>query len=152
MSITPKYYGLRTTAGREIDVAMMMYNRVRIQGLEVYSIIVPPETKGYVVVEAPNVKPIYYLIADMRYVKSRQPQPIKPEEIEKLVKPKPVVEMIKEGDIVEVITGPFRGMRAEVVSINKAKNEVVLNILEASFPLPITVPGDYIKPVKKTGE
>ncbi len=149
---TTRYYGLRTTAGREIDVAMMMYNRVVVQKLDVYSIIVPPEMKGYVVVEVPSVKPIYYLTADMRYVKSRHPVPISSEEIEKLVKPKPVVEMIKEGDIVEIITGPFRGMRAEVVSVDRNKNEVVLSILEASFPLPITVPGDYIKPVKKTGE
>ena len=42
-------------------------------------------------------------------------------------------------------------MKARIVSIDKGKNEVVLSILEAEFPLPITVPGDYVKPVKSGG-
>ncbi|WFO75847.1 transcription elongation factor Spt5 [Desulfurococcaceae archaeon MEX13E-LK6-19] len=144
------YYAVRTTAGREIDVALIMENRAhRMRGeIDVRSIIVPPEIKGYVIVEAPGIHVVYPLVKEIKYVKGKAPGIIKAEEIEKLVKPKPVIEMVKEGDIVEVIAGPFRGMKARVVSVDRNKNEVVLNILEAEFPLPITVPADFVKPVK----
>ncbi len=145
------YYAIRTTAGREIDVAVIMENRAKLLNLEARSLIVPPGIKGYVIVEAPGVDTVYPLIKDLKYVKGRAFGKIRSDEIEKLVKPKPIIEMIKEGDIVEIIAGPFRGMKARVVTIDRGKNEVVLNILEAEFPLPITVPGDYVKPVKTGG-
>jgi len=145
------YYAVRTTAGREIDVAVIMENRAVRLNIDVRSIIIPPGIKGYVIVEAPGVHAVYPLIKDLKYVKGRAFGIIKFEEIEKLVKPKPIIDMIKEGDIVEIIAGPFRGMKARVASIDRNKNEVILNILEAEFPLPITVPGDFIKPIKSGG-
>lgn len=144
------YYAVRTTAGREIDVALIMENRARRMKdrLDVRSIIVPPEIKGYVIVEAPGIHVVYPLVREIKYVKGRAPGIIRADEVEKLVKPKPIIELVKEGDLVEVIAGPFRGMKARVVSVDRGKNEVVLNILEAEFPLPITVPADFVKPVK----
>ena len=145
------YYAVRTTAGRELDVALIMENRSRLLNVNARSLIIPPGIKGYVIVEAPGVDAVYPLIKDLKYVKGRAFGIIKSNEIERLVKPKPIIEMIKEGDIVEIIAGPFRGMKARIVSIDRGKNEVVLSILEAEFPLPITVPGDYVKPVKSGG-
>jgi len=145
------YYAVRTTAGRELDVALIMENRSKLLNINARSLIIPPGIKGYVIVEAPGVDAVYPLIKDLKYVKGRAFGIIKSDEIEKLVKPKPIIEMIKEGDIVEIIAGPFRGMKARIVSIDRGKNEVVLSILEAEFPLPITVPGDYVKPLKSGG-
>ena len=56
---------------------------------------------------------------------------------------------LEEGDIVEIIGGPFRGMKAKILRVEVAKNEVILNILESAYPLQITVPGDYVKLVRK---
>jgi len=42
-------------------------------------------------------------------------------------------------------------VKAQVVSVDRNKNMVMLSILEAAFNVPITVPGDYVKPVKKGG-
>lgn len=147
------YYAVRTTAGREIDVALIMENRANRmkKEIDVRSIIVPPEIKGYVIVEAPGIHSVYPLVKEVKYVKGKTPGIIKADEVEKLVKPKPIIEMVKEGDIVEVIAGPFRGMKARVVAVDRDKNEVVLNILEAEFPLPITVPADFVKPIKTGG-
>ncbi len=144
-----RYYAVRTTAGREIDVAVIMENRIKNLGVDVRSLVIPPGIKGYVIVEAPGLDAVYPAIKELKYVKGRTLGKITREELEKLIKPKPIIEMVKEGDIVEVVAGPFRGMKARIVAVDRSKNEVTLNILESEFPLPITVPGDYVKPVKK---
>jgi transcriptional antiterminator NusG len=48
-----------------------------------------------------------------------------------------------------VIGGPFKGMRAKITRIDKAKAEVTLELLEATFTLPITVHADYVKLIEK---
>jgi transcriptional antiterminator NusG len=40
-------------------------------------------------------------------------------------------------------------MRAKITRIDKAKGEVTLELLEATFTLPITVHSDYVKLVEK---
>ena len=91
------YYDVRTTAGRELDVALIMENRSKLLNINARSLIIPPGIKGYVIVEAPGVDVVYPLIKDLKYVKGRAFGIIKSDEIEKLVKPKPIIEMIKEG-------------------------------------------------------
>lgn len=150
-----RFFAIRTTTGREIDVALVLENRTSglkdQESIDVRTIIVPPGIRGYVFIESPNLTSIYRLISEVKYVKSRQPIKVSREEIERLAKPKPVIELIKEGEIVEIIRGPFRGMKAQVISVDRSKNMVMLSILEAAFNVPITVPGDYVKPAKKGG-
>ncbi len=144
-----RYYAVKTTAGRELDVAVIVENRVKNMGVDIRSIVMPPGIKGYVIVEASGLDAVYPAIKELKYVKGRTLGKITREELEKLVKPKPIIELVKVGDIVEVIAGPFRGMKAKIIAVDKGKNEVTVNILESEFPLPITVPGDYVKPIKK---
>jgi transcriptional antiterminator NusG len=40
-------------------------------------------------------------------------------------------------------------MRAQITRVDKAKEEVTLELLEATFTLPITVHADYVKVVEK---
>ncbi len=153
--VKPKYYAIRTTMGRELDVALVMENRLqgylrKNMDLGITSIVIPPNIRGYVFVEAINLSSVYQLMSDIKYVKTTQPMIVSSEEMERLIKPKPVIEMIREGDLVEIVRGPFRGMKAQVISVNRSKNNVVLSILEAAFEVPIEVPGDYVKPLKKT--
>ncbi len=150
------FYALRTTTGRELDVALVLERRIKdllSEGtdLGIKAIIIPPGVRGYVFLETTRLASIYRLIGEIKYVKSQQPIKITLEEIERLVKPKPMIEMIKEGDIVEIVRGPFRGMKAQVISVDRNKNMVMLSILEAAFNVPITVPGDYVKPARKGG-
>ncbi|MET1160602.1 MAG: transcription elongation factor Spt5 [Thermoprotei archaeon] len=151
-----KYYAVRTTMGKEQDVALIMENR----GLSmvkhgknpgIYSIIIPPGMRGYVFLEALSLSNVLTLMSNIKYVKTTQPVVVSEEEIDRLVKPKPVIESLSVGDIVEIIRGPFRGMKARVTAINKSKNSVTVSILEAAFAVPIEVPSDYVKPVKSGG-
>lgn len=70
-------------------------------------------------------------------------------EVERYIVVKPVIEELDEEDIVEVIGGPFKGMRAKITRVDKTKEEVTLELLEATFTLPITVHADYVKLLEK---
>ena len=143
------FYAVRTTARQELNIALIMEARVASQGLEVYSIIVPPDVKGYVILETPGVHVIYSVIKDLRHVKGHAPGVMSDEEVQRFVSPKPVIETLEPGEEVEIIAGPFKGMRAKVIRIELPSNEVVLNVLESAYPLQVTVPGDYVKPLRK---
>ena len=56
---------------------------------------------------------------------------------------------IKEGDIVRVVSGPFKGEKAKVTRLDKTKSEVVVELLEAAVPIPITINLDSVKVIKK---
>jgi transcriptional antiterminator NusG len=143
------FYLVRTTARQELNVALLIENRARVNNIPLYSIVIPPDVKGYLVLETPRSSHVELLIRDMQHVKRRVQGTLTLEDVERMVKPKAMVELLNPGDMVEVIAGPFQGIKAQVISVNRARNEVVLNILESAYPLKVTVPGDYVKPVSK---
>ena len=61
------------------------------------------------------------------------------------------VEGIAEGDIIELIAGPFKGERAQVQRIDESKDQVTVELYEATVPIPVTVRGDQIR-VLDSGE
>jgi len=143
-------FAVRTTAGQEKNVANLIAARVELKKLPIKAILVPEAMKGYVFIEAEGPHFVEEAIAGVKHVRSRVPYgKISFDEIERYVVAKPTIEELDENDIVEVIGGPFKGMRAKITRIDKAKSEVTLELLEATFTLPITVHADYVKLVEK---
>jgi len=70
-------------------------------------------------------------------------------EVERYIVVRPVIEELDVEDVVEVVGGPFKGMRAKITRVDKTKEEVTLELLEATFTLPITVHADYVRLVEK---
>ena len=58
----------------------------------------------------------------------------------------------REGDIVEMIGSTLKGEKAKVLRIDKQKEEVVVSLLGAVVPLPVTVKIDNIKVVRREEE
>lgn len=144
------FYAIKVTAGQELNVALSMEERVKVQGLsEVYAIIVPPSLKGYVIVEATGPHVVKLIISGMRFVKGIAQGMLSKEDVAAFLEKKSVVQEFKPGDMVEVVSGPFKGMQAQVIRNEKEKNEIVLKILDSAFPLQVTVPTDYISASKK---
>ncbi len=145
-----KYVVLRTTAGQEANVALMLESiakGMKVKGL--YAIVVPPDLKGYIVIEAEGLHVVHRIARDIKHVKGKAMGSLKREEVERLIKVKRPVEEVKPGDIVEIISGPFKGLKASVISVDVQKNVVTLNILEASYKMEATVPGDDIRVIKR---
>jgi transcriptional antiterminator NusG len=131
-------------------VAKLITARIEMNNIPIKAILVPETLRGYVFVEAEGPHFVEQAIAGIRHVRSRVPGVVSFSEIERYIVRKPVIEELSENDIVEVTGGPFKGMRAKITRIDKAKAEVTLELLEATFTLPITVHSDYVKLVEKT--
>ncbi len=149
MGESSKFFIVRTTARQELNAALLIEARTKNVSDGLYSIVIPPDIKGYIILEVKGLHIIYNLIKDIKHVKGRATGSISIEELEKLIITKPVITELKPGDLVEIISGPFKGLKATVVSVNLQRNEVTLNMLESSYKLEATVPGDYVRPVKK---
>lgn len=144
-----KIFAVRTTAGQERNVAKLVAGKIKMKDLPVKAILVPESLRGYIFMEAEGPHYVEEAISGVRHVRSRVPGVVKFSEIEKYLVRKPIIEKLDRNDIVEVTGGPFKGMRAKITRVNKVKEEVTLELLEATFTLPITVHSDYVTLVEK---
>jgi len=146
---TPKIFAIKTTTGQERNVARLIAAKVEMTHVPIKAILVPDTLKGYVFIEADGPHLVEEAITGVRHVRSRIPGLISFPEIERYIVRKPVLEDLFEDDVVEITGGPFKGMRAKITRLDKSKGEVTLELLEATFTLPITVHSDYVKLVEK---
>lgn len=147
--IPTSVFAVRTTAGQESNVADMIASRVKTSKLPIVAILVPQMLKGYVFVEAEGPHFVEQAIAGLKHVRSRVPGIVNFSEVERYIVVKPVIEELDVDDQVEVVGGPFKGMKAKITRVDKTKEEVTLELLEATFTLPITVHADYVRLVEK---
>jgi transcriptional antiterminator NusG len=144
-----KIFVVKTTTGQERNVARLVAAKVEMSHIPVKAILVPEMLKGYVFIEADGPHFVEEAISGVRHVRSRIPGLVSFSEIERYIIRKPVIEDLNDDDVVEITGGPFKGMRAKITRIDKSKGEVTLELLEATFTLPITVHSDYVKLVQK---
>jgi len=83
------------------------------------------------------------------YARGIMAAPVKYSEIEHMLEQVKHEMNIQKSDIVEIISGPFKRENAKVTRIDKAKEEVVVELLEAAVPIPITVKMDAVKVVRR---
>jgi transcriptional antiterminator NusG len=144
-----KIFAVKTTTGQEKNVARLVAAKVEMNKIPIKAILVPETLKGYVFIEAEGPHFVEEAIAGIKHVRSRIPGIVTFSEIERYIVKKPIIEELNENDIVEVTGGPFKSMRAKITRIDKTKAEVTLELLEATFTLPITVNSDYVKLVER---
>ena len=66
-----------------------------------------------------------------------------------MVEPSVDTVSIEEGDIVEIIAEPFKKEKAKVLRIDKQKEEVVVSLLGAVVPLPVTIKMDNVRVIRR---
>jgi transcriptional antiterminator NusG len=142
-------FAVRTTAGQEKNVAGLIAARIETNKLPIKAILVPEVLKGYVFIEADGPHFVDEAITGIKHVRSRVPGIVSFSEVERYIIVRPVIEELDVEDVVEVVGGPFKGMRAKITRVDETKEEVTLELLEATFTLPITVHADYVRLVEK---
>lgn len=143
-------FALRTTSGQEANVANLLYKRAVVTHTPIFSIMVPEALKGYIFVEALGPHFVDDATSSVKHTRQRVPGIVKVSELERYIVTKHIVEELNIGDTVEVIGGPLKGMRAKITKIDKSKNEITLELLEAVVTLPITVHVDYVRLVERS--
>lgn len=145
-------FALRTTANREDQVMDFVISNAQKKKMAVYTIIRPHGMRGYIFIEAASRQDAEQVAFNVPYARGILPNIIKYEEIEHMLEQVKVQVNIQKRDIVEIISGPFKREQARVARIDRTKDEVVVELLEAAVPIPITVKMDSVKVIRRDTE
>jgi transcription termination/antitermination protein NusG len=142
-------FALRTTANREDQVLDFISSNVDKKCLAVYSLFRPHGLRGYIFLEARSRQDAEESFQGVPYAKELLKKPLEYSEVEPMLEQTKTQMNIKDHDIVEIISGPFKREKAKVIRIDKLKEEVVVELLEAAVSIPITVKLDSLKVIRR---
>jgi len=140
---------IKVTTNKEERAVDMISDRVEKKSLNVFSVLRPHGLRGYVLLEAEDRDSAEEAVFNLPYVKGIIGKTIGYEEIKNMVEPSAAEISIKEGDMVEIIAEPFKKEKAKVIRIDKQKEEVVVSLLGAVVPLPVTIKLDNVKVIRR---
>ncbi len=143
---------IKVTTNKEEKALEMISERAIKKELSVYSISRPHGLKGYIFLEAENRDSAEEAVFNLPYVKGIVGKTISYKEIKNMIEPSIETISIKDGDIVEIISEPFKKEKAKIIRINKQKEEVVVSLLGAVVPLPVTIKLDNVKVIRRGSE
>ena len=146
-------FGVRTAANREDQVIDFLSSKIqRATHLQIFSVIRPHGMRGYIFIETGSKIDAEQAIQGVPYARGILPEEIPYQEIEHMLEQVKVEMNIRKADIVEIISGAFKRENAKVIRINKQKEEIVVELLEAAVPIPITVKMDAVKVIRREEE
>jgi len=140
---------IKVTTNKEEKAVDMIADRITKKDLEAYSVSRPHGLRGYILLEAENREAAEEAVFNLPYVKGIIGKTIGYKEIKNMLEPSVTTISIKEGDIVEMLLEPFKKEKAKVLRIDKQKEEVVVSLLGAVVPLPVTVKLDNVKVIRR---
>ena len=143
------FFIVRVTAGQERIVADTLASKAEKLKLNILSIGVFEELKGYVVVEAEDEPSVRMLVSKEKNVKGYIPKPLSEEEIDRILQEKIKKIEIEKDDIVELISGPFKGYKGRVIKVDKEKDEITVELMEIAVPIPVNAPLESVRLERK---
>ncbi len=146
------FYAMRVLIGQEKSVAALLAQSVKHEDLGVSAILSPESMQGYIFVESDRTLDMRHPALKVPNLRGLVEGDVDFDELRSFLNPEPIMNNISKGSIVELTSGPFKGERAKVVRIDEAKEDVVLELIEAAVPIPVTVKGDQIRLIQKEAE
>jgi len=140
---------IKVTTNKEERALEMISDRASKKELGVYSVVKPHGLKGYIILEAADKESAEEAVFNLPYVKGIIGKTVPYEEIQNMLEPKIEEMNIEVGDIIEIISQTFKGEQAKVTRIDTQKGEVVVSLLGASVPIPVTVKMDNVKVIRR---
>ena len=149
-------FAVRTTGGQEKIVMRLLEARIKMGKfwheqsgrditMNIQSVLLLSDLKGYVVVEAQDASAMFDSIQGIRHVRGQLRGELTYNEIDKyLVKKSTVLELAVE-NTVEIIGGPFKGMKATITRLDQEKEEATVVLTDAAYQLPVTIDANYLK-------
>ena len=143
---------IKVTTNKEDKALEMIADRAEKKQLGVFSIVRPHGLRGYVLLEAADRESAEDAVFNLPYVKGIIGKTLTYEEIKNMVQPEVQDYHIEIGDIVEMIADLFKKEKGKVIRVDKQKGEVVVSLLGAAVPIPVTVKIDNIRVIRREGE
>jgi len=138
-------FAVRTTGGQEKIVMRLLEARIKMEKINIQSVLLLSDLKGYVVVEAHDVSAMFDAIQGIRHVRGQLRGELTYNEIDKYLIKKSTVSELAVENTVEIIGGPFKGMKATITRLELEKEEATVILLDATYELPVTVDANYLK-------
>ena len=136
---------IKVTTNKEDRALEMISDKARKKNLEVYSLTRPHGLRGYIFLEAVDRETAEEAAFNLPYVKGIIGKTLTYEEIKNMLTPNIEQIDLHKGDIIEIIGEPFKKEKAKVTRVDKSKGEVVVSLLNAVVPIPVTVKIDNIR-------
>jgi len=140
---------IKVTTNKEERAVEMISERIRKKDLNSFAVLRPHGLRGYILLEAEDRESAEESVFNLPYVKGIIGKTVTYEEIKDMVEPTAESFSIKEGDIVEIISEHFKKEKAKVTRIDKQKEEVVVSLLGAVVPLPVTLKIDNVRVIRR---
>ncbi len=149
---TTTIFALRTTANREEQVMDFMTSNVKKKKLNVFSVIHPHGMRGYIFVEAPTRSDAEQASQGIPYARGILDKEVQLKELEHMFEQAPAEMNIQKNDIAEIISGTLKREQCKVQRVDAVKGEVVVVLLDAAVPIPITLKMDAIRVIRREGQ
>jgi len=143
---------IKVTTNKEERAMEMISDKIRKKSLPVYSLTRPHGLRGYIFLEALDRESAEEAAFNLPYVKGIIGKTLVYEEIKNMLTPNLEEVKIDKGDIVEIIGEPFKKEKAKVTRVDKQKGEVVVSLLNAVVPIPVTVKIDNVRVLRREEE
>ena len=138
-------FAVRTTGGQEKVVMNLLQSKINNGQINLYSVLLVDNLKGYIVVEAKDANSAFNSLQGIRHIRGQLRGEMEFKDIEGYLITKSNAPTIAVDNIVEIIGGPFRGMKATVTRVDNDKQEATVILLDAPYQLPVTVDSNYLK-------
>ena len=135
---------MRVRNGKEKDTALAFKEKSEFKKRNIYSVLVIENVMGYIFVEG-DKHDIEATCMDIPQFRAKILGKTSLDDLNKHLEPKPTIQGIKVGDIVEIISGPFKGSRAKIVTITMTREEITVELLDSRITIPIVIHADYVR-------
>jgi transcription termination/antitermination protein NusG len=140
---------IKVTTNKEDRAVEMITDKAEKKELNIYSVLRPHGLRGYIILEAEDRESAEEVAFNMPYVKGIIGKTVNYDEIKNMLQPEVEDFNIEVGDIVEMIADHFKKEKGKVLRIDKKKGEVVVSLLGAVVPIPVTVKIDNIRVIRR---
>lgn len=143
---------IKVTTNKEEKAVEMITDRAQKKQLSVFAVVRPHGLRGYVLLEAADRDSAEESVFNLPYVKGIIGKTLTYDEIKNMVQPEVEDYNIEVGDIVEMIADLFKKEKGKVTRVDKQKREVVVSLLGAAVPIPVTVKMDNVRVIRRENE
>ena len=143
---------IKVTTNKEDRALELISDKIHKKNLNVFSLARPHGLRGYIFLEAEDRDSAEEAVYNLPYVKGIIGKTVSYDEIKNMIEPILEEINIEKGDIVEIIGEPFKKEKAKIIRIDRSKGEVVVTLLAAVVPIPVTIKLDNVKVIRREKE
>lgn len=143
---------IKVTTNKEEKAVDLIADRAKKKQLNVFAVVRPHGLRGYIMLEAADRDSAEESVFNLPYVKGIIGKTLTYDEIKNMVQPEVEDFNIEVGDIVEMIADIFKKEKGKVTRVDKQKREVVVSLLGAAVPIPVTVKMDNVRVIRRESE